>query len=156
MKVTDLSAAIENLKQTHPRWQSEAARAAIGAVIRLLSTQGDITIEEFCARVERALAKNVGRAKVAKIGKPLNELGVARYVDELNGAREDNTTFEAIMRRLEKDRSILLAEALEIASRFTGRKPSGGTKAAAFNAILDRQIADKRSKQRIRQVPGLF
>lgn len=156
MNISQLRQALEELKRTDPKWQASEAQADIGAVIQLLAAQGDITIQEFCEHVVNALSKKAGSSKTAKAAKPINEVGVERYLGELNAALDDNAAFEAIVKRAEKDKSIKLDEALQIALKFTGSNPSKKTKAAAWKAVLDRQIADRRSAQRIRQVPGLF
>jgi hypothetical protein len=95
-------------------------------------------------------------AVTTKSANVLNELGVARYVDELMAAREDNATFEAIIKRIGKDKTIKLAEARLLAEKFVGGSAKYKTKGAAFKAMLERQIADKRAASRGPQISGIF
>jgi hypothetical protein len=71
-------------------------------------------------------------------------------------SREDNVAFEAVVKRIEKDRSIKIAEAKEIALRFTGQPASSRAKREALKEILQRQIADRRQLARRDQVSDLF
>ena len=104
------------------------------------------------AKVERARRA----AEKARHATALSETAVARYVAELEQAKSDNATFEEVARRIEKDRTIKIAQVQEIARRFTSSAVKHKTKKAAMKAVLQRQIADQRSAARSSQVSDLF
>ena len=114
----------------------------------------DLSLRDFSALVTIAAAK-LKKPKTEKT-KALNEVGVARYLDELNSTRSDNAAFEAVVKRASKDKAIKLAEAQNLAQRFTGEEIKFKSKTDAFKALLQRQISDRRAAARSSQISDLF
>lgn len=81
---------------------------------------------------------------------------VSRYIQELEATKADNHAFEQVVKRIETDRAIKPSHAEQIAHGFMSNTARYATKKSATNAILKRQISDKRAAQRSSQVSGLF
>ncbi len=153
MKVHQLRIFLCDLK-SHPECQE--ARKDLEVLDSILQDVDDMDVQELCRKIGTALAKDARAKSLAKGAAPLNEAEVKRYVDELTSLREDNAAFEAIVKRAEKDKSIKLTEAREIARRFTGDARKPRTKREAFDAVLERQITDKRNSARQSRISDLF
>lgn len=133
--------------------------AELDALLKALEPLDDLTIADLCEKIAsgKVKKKKNSTTKAAKVSAaPANEVGVARYVEELQSTKDDNASFEAVIHRLEKDRTIKVPEAQLIAERFTGQAKKYPSKPKAIKAILDRQIDDKRSASRGPQISGLF
>lgn len=130
----------------------------LDALLKVLEPLGELTIDELCEKIASGKVKKKKSiaSKIPKAPGPTNELGVARYVEELQSTKEDNASFEAVIRRLEKDRTIKAPEAQLIAEQFTSLAKKYPSKPKAIKAILDRQIEDKRAASRGPQISGLF
>lgn len=151
MKVSEIRLLLAALAQ-QARDEGE-----IDALDKLLTKIDERSVSELVAAISASVEKLAKKkAPSPKKTTPVNEVGVARYVDELSRSRHDSATFEVIVRRMEKDKNIRLPEAKEIAARFNGEQASYKTKKDAIKAVLQRQITDKRAAVRGSQVNDLF
>lgn len=136
-----------------------AADADLDALLKVLEPLDHLTIADLCEKIASGKVKKKKSTPIKApkaAAPPANVLGVARYAEELKATKDDNASFEAVIRRLEKDRTIKAPEAQLIADQFTGQAKKYPSKPKAIKAILDRQIADKRSASRGPQISGLF
>lgn len=161
MKVHELRLALSKLSEVDSCFADSVSEAELSLLETTLKTLDDLSIEDLCAKIESGKVKKRKASTKNKATNPIktnsiNEGGVTRYLDELMSAREDNSTFEAIVRRAEKDRTIKLAEANLIARGFTGTSQQHKSKGKALKAVLDRQISDRRTAVRGGQISGLF
>lgn len=102
------------------------------------------------AKLAKTLATE--RTRVSK----LNQAAISALLDELQNTKHDNATFEDVIKRATKDRALKVADAVEVAKLFTGEPRKFKSKLEAFDAILKRQIADKRGAARSSQISGIF
>lgn len=132
-------------------------RGELSALIAQLSPAGARPLSDFATAIAPAIAKlsKPARASAKKPAKSATQ-PVGGYLDELTAVRDDNAAFEAIIERLEKDRTFKVADAKDLAARFTGQTAPYKTKKDALKAILQRQIIDKRAANRAPQISGLF
>lgn len=152
MKVKDLRLLLEH--GANPAPAADLSASDLKTLRGALQPLDELTLFDFAALITTAAAK-LKKSKADKT-KALNEVDVVRYLDELNSTRSDNAAFEAVAKRASKDKTIKLAEAQDLAQRFTGEATKFKTKAEAFKAILQRQISDKRAAARSSQVSDLF
>jgi hypothetical protein len=152
VKVKDLRHLLEG--SVPPAPGSALSTSVLKELCSALQPLDELPLVELTALVTIAAVKS----HKSKVGKPktLNEVGVARYLDELNRTRSDNAAFEAVTKRAAKDKTLKLAEAQDLAQRFTGEPNKFKSKTEAFKAILQRQISDKRAAARGSQVSDLF
>lgn len=133
--------------------------ADLDILLNVLEPLDNLTIADLCEKIAsgKVKKKKSTAAKEPKApAQPANELEIARYVEEFRATKDDNASFEAVIGRLERDRTIKLPQAQLIADKFTGQTKKYPSKPKAIKAILDRQIADKRSASRGPQISGLF
>jgi hypothetical protein len=113
-----------------------AKQADIQAFDELLEPLNELEVDELCAAIRVSVAK-LSKAATAKKKKlqALNTEAVDRYAAELATTTDDNTAFEAVVKRIEKDRAIKVAEAKEIARRFTGEVLKSKSKGETLKAV---------------------
>lgn len=134
----------------------EGVRREIASLADLLTAIDDRSVADLCKAIAPAIAKLSKPAKApAKKAKPATR-SLDACLDELTALRDDNAAFEAVIARLEKDRTFKVADAKDLAARFTGQPATYKTKKDALKAILQRQIVDKRTADRAPQISGLF
>lgn len=133
------------------------ARGELSSLIEQLSAIDGRSLPEFAKAIAPAIAKlsKPSKASTKKPPKAATQ-SITNYLDELNAVRDDNAAFEAIIARLDKDRTFKVADAKELAARFTGQATAFKTKKDALKAVLQRQIVDKRTADRAPQISGLF
>jgi hypothetical protein len=157
MKVLELRLHLQELRARFAPGTGD--RVALDRIDTALRSLDEHLLVEFCDVLE-GIASKLAKAGVAKAKSaaksPVNELGVARYIDELNQGRDDNGVFEAIVKRLDKDKTIKMHDVIEIARRFAGEGSKPKTKKDALKVILQRQIADKRASARGNRVSDIF
>ncbi len=145
MKIKQLR---EILESSSP---SESARGLSDALVSL----DDVDLALLTEAIKPALAK-LARVAALKRNAESGKTAIAGYVAELNEAKFDNATFEAVIARLKKDKAIKATEANEIASQFLGETKIYKSKADAIKAVLKRQISDKRATDRGPRIQDIF
>lgn len=133
-----------------------ADSTAVNSLEQLLAPVGELSVEALVAAIAPVVTKEAKKLQAKHQKASAAEGVIKRYVDELKAAANDNSVFEAVAKRIEKDRVIKIAEAREIVGRFMNEPSLHKTKKDALKALLQRQISDRRSATRRSQVPGLF
>lgn len=122
----------------------------------LLANVDDAELPELVAAIKPAITKLAASISRKKQAAKDFKSAIAQLATELAQSKHDNVAFEAVVDRIRKLKSVKLAEASEIASRFLGENKIFKSKPEALKAILKRQIADKRSADRQATTSGIF
>ena len=152
MKIAQLRSALKILPKVDSAWSTEDGQAALAILDELLVGSDERTIIEFCGSVKISKPK---RKPKPKPGTQVSTQVVADYVAELRMATTDTSVFADVMKRLRKDKSVRLPEAVAIAAEFSG-SASAKTKRDAFKVIEQRRIADARSSIKREHISDIF
>lgn len=152
MKIEQLRSALRTLPKLDAAWSSDDARAALDALDELMAGSDESTVLDFCSRVK--IAKPKGRSK-ANANAALDAELVRTAIEQLRSAASDPDEFNSIVKRLEKEKTIKLAEARAIAAGYAGGVVFK-TKRDAFKAIQQRRVADARSDNRRSHISEIF
>lgn len=123
----------------------------------LLEPVDELPVDELTKAIRPVIDKLAKKAASEKKKREtFNTAAIDRYLSELSTSKDDNAAFEAIVKRIEKDRSLKIGDAKEIARGYLGELPKVKSKGEILKAILQRQIADRRLLARRDQVSDLF
>lgn len=114
----------------------------------LLSAIDEADIAHLVAAMKPVVAKLQAGINKQRLFNQQSEAAIDGFVRELQGAKNDNSSFEAIVERMKKSKAIKIGEATAIASKFLGEPKSFKSKPEAAKAILKRQIGDRRAAER--------
>lgn len=154
----ELREGLAKLTELLSQWQAKAAALEDFARLQqLLSTYDDITVKAFCDRVEKSLA-DVGAVAVRtpKPAPPAKEIVVRSYLSELEQAGIDYQLFDAVMKRLEKDKKARVQELEKIATEYCRTPIKVDKKSDAFDAIRYRHRNVATAPNRNRDLGGIF
>lgn len=85
-----------------------------------------------------------------------SQAAIARYLAELEAARNDSATFNSILDRVKLDRTFKVSDANILAQSFLGNEVVYKSKPPALKAIGKRQFSIEKSQARKDKVGGIF
>ncbi len=132
-------------------------RADTVALLEMLEPIDEVSIDEFRLTIKPALDKLAKKVTAEKKKREaFNRDAIDGYLSELSTTKEDNASFEAVVKRIEKDKALKIGDTKELARKFLGELPKTKTKGDLLKAILQRQIEERRLKDRREHISDLF
>lgn len=119
---------IAGLKATEAMLSSWSASAqasrALHRIIDLMSQDEELTVAQFCSKVEKALDRNNQKDNAASRATQVNTEQADHYIEKLRSPALQRTDLADVIERLRKDRKCRLQELDYIANALTrsGRK----------------------------------
>lgn len=112
-------------------------------IIELIAACNQPSLGGFLNKVRDALEKAAQKpVKKASRAAPLREDLARAYADKLTKVSENNQAFDTLIKEVKADRKLRIQEMRKIAEFYLGHETAGKTKAAALNAIIQRQALD--------------
>jgi hypothetical protein len=150
MKVQELREGLQLLTKLLASWQAKAAANDLDRLAQLFERHDELSIAEFCAKVDRALSSP---AQNPLVQGQLDNVLVERRLQELRESEHSKELFERVVGTLEAMR---LAELSALANAYGGVEQRYRRKADAIKAIRDKRGGDTSARRQLKGISGIF
>ena len=161
MLVRDLREALGHLVALLTALQGEPAAADVARLTALLRAHGDLSVEEFCKRVEAALqspdqAAHSAPQNASKPSSGADENVVTFYLNALRASQADAAKFEEILAQMYRDKKARKVELVAIADSYVGVRVGANSKSAALAAIRHKRNQAASMSSRLERIGEIF